>query len=57
MLDEEIENIEATAESLKILAHDTLFSQSSPSDPDDEHFLWRGSRLRCPTNTHWKPGA
>ncbi len=54
---DEIEDISSTSERMRVLAHDTLFSQGSPSDPEDEHFKWRDVGYQCPSNTHWKPGA
>ncbi len=57
MTNDELGDIGKTAENYKILAHDTLFSQGSPSDPEDEIFKWRALISACPPNTHWKPGA
>lgn len=57
MTEEEIENQSSLDESLRILAHDTLYSQGAPSDPDDRTFIWRGKKYICPSNTHWKPGV
>jgi len=42
---------------MRLLAHDTLYSQGAPSDPADRIFVWRGRRFECPPNTHWKPGV
>ena len=41
----------------RVLAHDTLYSQGSASDPDERFFEWCGNRFECPANTHWKPGV
>ncbi len=41
----------------RILAHDTLYSQGPPSNPQERDFVWRGRTFRCPSNTHWKPGV
>lgn len=41
----------------EVLAHDTLYSQGAPSDPEEVHFQWRGQKFRCPSNSHWKPGV
>ena len=57
MTEGELVDLKHTAESMRVLAHDTLFSQGSPSDSADENYEWRGVRYRCPMNTHWKPGA
>lgn len=57
MSGDEMEDIEKMAAEMRVLAHDTLFSQGSPSDPEDEKFSWRNLNFRCPANTHWKPGA
>ena len=54
---EEIEGSQPIPEGYRVLAHDTLYSQGSPSDPEDEIFVWRGREFRCPPNTHWKPGV
>jgi adenine-specific DNA-methyltransferase len=42
---------------MRLLAHDTLYSQGGPSDPEERFFTWRGRRFECPANTHWKPGV
>jgi adenine-specific DNA-methyltransferase len=42
---------------LRVLSHDTLYSQGAPSDPRDRDFEWNGKKFRCPENTHWKPGV
>src|SRR5690606_7952138 len=57
MSQEELEGAEPVPEGWRVLSHDTLYSQGSPSDPDDEVFQWRGRTFRCPPNTHWKPGV
>src|SRR5690606_14990433 len=57
MTTQEFQNIEHTLGLMRVLSHDTLFSQGSPSDPDDTRFAWHGTDYHCPTNTHWKPGA
>ena len=57
MTKEELDGSEPIAKSLRVLAHDTLYSQGSPSSPDDEIFEWRGKIFRVPPNTHWKPGV
>jgi adenine-specific DNA-methyltransferase len=41
----------------RILAHDTVYSQGAPSDPEEINFVWRDRPFRCPPNTHWKPGV
>jgi adenine-specific DNA-methyltransferase len=57
MTNEELGDIESTVTKMRVLAHDTLFSQGGPADPEDEKFEWRNREYRCPPNTHWKPGA
>ncbi len=57
MTAEELEGTEAIPEGWRVLSHDTLYSQGSPSDPADEIFHWKGRDFRCPPNTHWKPGV
>ncbi|QNE30578.1 site-specific DNA-methyltransferase [Sphingomonas sp. NBWT7] len=57
MTKEELDGSEPIPEGWRILSHDTLYSQGSPSDPTDEIFAWRGRDFRCPSNTHWKPGV
>lgn len=54
---EELEGTDPIPEGWRVLSHDTLYSQGSPSDPADEVFHWRGRDFRCPANTHWKPGV
>ncbi len=44
-------------EGMRLLAHDTLYSQGAPSDPNETVFVWKGRRFECPPNTHWKPGV
>jgi adenine-specific DNA-methyltransferase len=55
--DDELRDLDSAAKHLRVLAHDTLSSQGSPSDPEDAKFAWRGQVHACPANTHWKPGA
>jgi adenine-specific DNA-methyltransferase len=57
MTPEQLEGSEPIPEGWRVLSHDTLYSQGSPSDPADEVFHWRGRDFRCPPNTHWKPGV
>lgn len=57
MTPEQLEGSEPIPEGWRVLSHDTLYSQGSPSDPADEVFHWRGRVFRCPPNTHWKPGV
>ncbi len=57
MTKEELEGSTPIPDGWRILAHDTLYSQGSPSDPDDTIFAWRGRQFKCPPNTHWKPGV
>lgn len=57
MTDEEIEKLDQIDPSLRILAHDTLYSQGAPSDAADRTFEWRGRPFQCPPNNHWKPGV
>ena len=57
MTTEELEGSQPIPEGLRVLAHDTLYSQGAPSDSADEVFVWRGRKFRCPSNTHWKPGV
>ncbi|MBR0954148.1 DNA methyltransferase [Bradyrhizobium canariense] len=54
---EELEGTEPIPNGWRVLSHDTLYSQGSPSDPADEVFSWKGRDFRCPPNTHWKPGV
>jgi adenine-specific DNA-methyltransferase len=57
MTRDELNGDASVPEGWLILAHDTLYSQGSPSDPDDTVFKWRGQLFPCPPNTHWKPGV
>ncbi len=57
MTSDEESDPDSIPDSLRILAHDTVFSQGAPSDPEDEVFVWRGKPYRCPANSHWKPGV
>ncbi|MCC7510010.1 MAG: site-specific DNA-methyltransferase [Planctomycetes bacterium] len=57
MTDEEVANPDAIGDTLRVLAHDTVFSQGAPSDPEERHFEWNGVRYECPANSHWKPGV
>ncbi len=57
MTPEELDGSAPIPEGWRILSHDTLYSQGSPSDPADELFVWEGREFRCPANTHWKPGV
>lgn len=50
----EIENLQTTH---RVLAHDTLYSQGAPADPDERKFAWQGIQFECPGNNHWKPGT
>jgi adenine-specific DNA-methyltransferase len=56
MTDEELEGA-AIPDGWRVLAHDTLYSQGAPSDPDDVRFEWRERTFACSPNTHWKPGV
>lgn len=56
MTKEEIEGVQPIPDGWRILAHDTLYSQGAPSDPNETIFEWRGKTFQCPPNTHWKPG-
>lgn len=56
MTDEELEGA-PIPDGWRVLAHDTLYSQGAPSDPDDVEFEWRGRIFSCSPNTHWKPGV
>ena len=56
LTDEEIEAGRVPDE-MRLLAHDTLYSQGPPSDPTDRTFVWRRRKFECPPNTHWKPGV
>lgn len=57
MTKEEQDGEVSIPEGWRILAHDTLYSQGAPSDPEDIHFEWKGKRYSCPANSHWKPGV
>jgi len=57
MTSEELEGSDPIPDGWRVLSHDTLYSQGSPSDPADEVFNWKGRDFRCPPNTHWKPGV
>jgi len=57
MTADEIEGLRLMPAGWRILAHDTLYSQGSPSDPNETTFDWGGRVFRCPPNTHWKPGV
>lgn len=57
MTPEELDGSQPIPDGYRVLSHDTLYSQGSPSDPADEIFVWRGREFRCPANTHWKPGV
>ena len=57
MTQDEMDNLDKLPPSLRVLAHDTLYSQGAPSDPEERHFVWRGRSFECPPNTHWKPGV
>lgn len=57
MTDEELDGSAEIPRNLRVLAHDTLYSQGAPSDPKDRVFEWRGRTFECPANTHWKPGV
>lgn len=53
----ELSDVDNVPKDCRILAHDTLFSQGSPSDEEDAVFRWEGVEYRCPPNSHWKPGV
>ena len=57
MTTEELEGSQPIPHGWQVLAHDTLYSQGAPSDPDETTFVWNGQTFRCPPNTHWKPGV
>jgi adenine-specific DNA-methyltransferase len=57
MTKEELEQKLPIPDGWRVLAHDTLYSQGSPSDPQETEFKWLGQAFRCPPNTHWKPGV
>jgi adenine-specific DNA-methyltransferase len=57
MTKDELEGRTPLPEGCRVLAHDTLYSQGPPSDPEDTLFRWRGQMFKCPPNTHWKPGV
>jgi len=57
MTDQELESPDQIDDTLRILAHDTLYSQGAPGDPEERFFKWRGKMFQCPPNTHWKPGV
>jgi len=57
MTDEELEDPDSIPKTLRILAHDTLYSQGAPSDPKERFFQWREQPFECPANNHWKPGV
>jgi adenine-specific DNA-methyltransferase len=57
MTEEELQGRTRIPSGWRILAHDTLYSQGSPSDPADRQFTWEGRTFVCPLNTHWKPGV
>ena len=54
---DELEGRSAIPGGWRVLAHDTLYSQGEPSDPEDKVFTWQGRKFVCPPNTHWKPGV
>jgi adenine-specific DNA-methyltransferase len=57
MTSDELTGTRPIPQGWRILAHDTLYSQGAPSDPDETAFEWNGRAFRCPPNTHWKPGV
>jgi len=57
MTDDELDGKLELEAGWRVLAHDTLYSQGAPSDPDDRRFEWRGRLFECPANNHWKPGV
>ena len=57
MTEVELDDISAIPKGLRILAHDTLYSQGAPSDPSERFSEWEGRTFECPPNTHWKPGV
>ena len=50
----ELRDPESISPDLRILAHDTLYSQGAPADPMERTFEFRGKKYQCPPNTHWK---
>ncbi len=57
MTKEERQGTEPIPDGWRILAHDTLYSQGAPSDPEERFLKWRDRVFECPRNTHWKPGV
>jgi adenine-specific DNA-methyltransferase len=57
MTKQELEGSLPIPDGWRILAHDTLYSQGAPSDPEEIYFEWRSRVFKCPPNTHWKPGV
>ena len=57
MTKEEMEGGQPIPDGWRVLAHDTLYSQGAPSDPEEAHFTWQGRKFTCPANSHWKPGV
>lgn len=57
MTDEELDGSSPIPDGWKILRPDTIYSQGSPSDPQDRVLVWEGKTYTCPPNTHWKPGV
>jgi adenine-specific DNA-methyltransferase len=47
MTDEELEGA-PIPDGWRVLAHDTLYSQDAPSDPDEVKFEWRGRTFYAP---------
>lgn len=57
MTETELEDPGTVSKDLRVLAHDTLYSQGAASDPDERFFRWNNRVFECPPNTHWKPGV
>lgn len=36
------------------MAHDTLYGQGDPSEPEEKIFIFQNKKFICPVNTHWK---
>jgi adenine-specific DNA-methyltransferase len=57
MTEEELDDLDSIPDNLRVLAHDTVYSQGSASDPNERFYSWRGQVYECPPNNHWKPGV
>ena len=57
MSGEEADHVDSLLRDYRILSADNLYGQGAPTDPDDRIFLFHGRELRCPPNSHWKPGV